>query len=151
MSLPKYSPWQLYKAQRFCHWCKHIWNSRFIIALSMHTGHFDKFPLNLSFALQFHVTREPAGSEARWQTKPFSSSPWITEQIGLCEQMTCHAERTNFHCHSSEFYFNICFPWVFTLCKSKHTHYTTWYKNPDGHHLSDTHCQIPQPYISLFL
>ena len=70
----------------------------------MHTGHFDKFPLNLSFVLQFHVTRELAGFEARWQTKPFSSWPCTTEKIGLCEQMTCHAEPTNFHCHSSAFF-----------------------------------------------
>jgi len=39
----------------------------------MHTGHFDKFPLSLFFVL--NVTRELAGSEARWQTKPFSSLP----------------------------------------------------------------------------
>jgi hypothetical protein len=54
--------------------------------------------------LQFHVTRDLAGSEARWQTKPFSSWPWTTEQIGLCEQTTRHTEPTNFHCHSSEFF-----------------------------------------------
>ena len=88
----------------------------------MHTGHFDKFPLNLSF-VPFHATRELAGSKARWQRKQFSSWPRTTEQTGLYEQMTCHAEPTNFHCHSSEFFLTYASQ-EFLHCVNQNKHVT---------------------------